>query len=578
MMKSFRKICLAVACAVATGFALSDASAQTVHVNDDLSATSAPNNLGIWTANRGSHPTNWAVWEQDPNGTANKSFWVDGGSLQRIYGSPNSQWDELRVRPSHAEPMVFSFSFYDFMTPTGAGRVGEPLVYGELQLAGGGTPLFAAGLAAQSWFNTSLGSVPATFDATRYQARMYPTASGSTVNNWFQLATERREGWVTFTFVVRPDTFDIYVNGQLDANATNLLWRTATSTPPEFGLIRMGGGFSTVGAPALFDNIYLATDANYARDLIINQHPARQWKPYGESVTFTVDATGSGDLSYQWTKDGVALTNDGRITGAQTPTLSISNLTPDDRGNYRVIVSNLGGQLPSSSANLYVTEEFEVIVNAMDVPTDAVVGTWNTAATGGWFGYRWRGLVSTATQPEPTVTFRPVLPVSGYYDIYTWYVPSAVGGNRPTEAPYIIHHADGEDRVWMNQQQPNGNKWEKVAERVRFEAGSDGKVVISAHIQEGRSGGDALMADAVRWVLVPDVALPPAVAIRRGAAGEMDLLVSGQASASYSVESSADLVTWTAIGTVQLDSEGNGIFTDSNAGQVARRFYRVGAQ
>lgn len=54
----------------------------------------------------------------------------------------------------------------------------------------------------------------------------------------------------------------------------------------------------------------------------------------GDSVSFTVEAAGSGALSYQWYKDGSLI---GDATGAS---LELQNVTANDAGRYKVVVTN----------------------------------------------------------------------------------------------------------------------------------------------------------------------------------------------------------------------------------------------
>lgn len=54
----------------------------------------------------------------------------------------------------------------------------------------------------------------------------------------------------------------------------------------------------------------------------------------GDSVSFTVEAAGSGSLSYQWYKDGSLI---GDATGAS---LELHNVTANEAGRYKVVVTN----------------------------------------------------------------------------------------------------------------------------------------------------------------------------------------------------------------------------------------------
>jgi uncharacterized delta-60 repeat protein len=66
----------------------------------------------------------------------------------------------------------------------------------------------------------------------------------------------------------------------------------------------------------------------------------------GETVAFTVVATGRPTLLYQWSKDGVP------VTGATNATLMLANVSAADAASYRVVVSNSDGSATSVSATL----------------------------------------------------------------------------------------------------------------------------------------------------------------------------------------------------------------------------------
>ena len=71
----------------------------------------------------------------------------------------------------------------------------------------------------------------------------------------------------------------------------------------------------------------------------------------GSEVSFSVTATGTAPLSYQWQKIGV----DGgsfNITGATTATLTITGVMESDEGDYRCVVSNAAGMVTSNTAML----------------------------------------------------------------------------------------------------------------------------------------------------------------------------------------------------------------------------------
>lgn len=74
----------------------------------------------------------------------------------------------------------------------------------------------------------------------------------------------------------------------------------------------------------------------------------------GTSATFTVAATGSVPLSYQWLLNDVSLVDGGNVSGSITTTLTLGNVSTANAGTYSVIVSNLAGATTSTGAVLTV--------------------------------------------------------------------------------------------------------------------------------------------------------------------------------------------------------------------------------
>ncbi|MFN7140559.1 MAG: immunoglobulin domain-containing protein, partial [Limisphaerales bacterium] len=86
----------------------------------------------------------------------------------------------------------------------------------------------------------------------------------------------------------------------------------------------------------------------------ITAQPQSQTRDPGDNVTFTVAATGTGTITYQWRKNGVNLSNGGRISGANTSTLIISALQASDVGAYTVRLTDSAGAVTSAEAQLYL--------------------------------------------------------------------------------------------------------------------------------------------------------------------------------------------------------------------------------
>lgn len=76
----------------------------------------------------------------------------------------------------------------------------------------------------------------------------------------------------------------------------------------------------------------------------------------GETASFTVTATGTAPLTYQWRKGGVPLSNVDNISGADTATLTLANVQVGNAGSYDVVVSNAAGDATSDAVMLSVEE------------------------------------------------------------------------------------------------------------------------------------------------------------------------------------------------------------------------------
>jgi uncharacterized repeat protein (TIGR02543 family) len=80
----------------------------------------------------------------------------------------------------------------------------------------------------------------------------------------------------------------------------------------------------------------------------ISTQPASQTVNVGTGVTFSVGASGTAPMTYQWRF------NSGNLTGQNASTLTLSQVQQNQAGNYSVIVSNVAGTATSATAILTV--------------------------------------------------------------------------------------------------------------------------------------------------------------------------------------------------------------------------------
>ncbi len=92
-------------------------------------------------------------------------------------------------------------------------------------------------------------------------------------------------------------------------------------------------------------------------DPAIITQPANLALPAGATAVFRVTAAGTGSLAYQWYENGLALADGGKISGANSSTLTVSNIAASDVGTFSVTVRNgLNQSIASAGASLFISD------------------------------------------------------------------------------------------------------------------------------------------------------------------------------------------------------------------------------
>jgi sugar lactone lactonase YvrE len=163
----------------------------------------------------------------------------------------------------------------------------------------------------------------------------------------------------------------------------------------------------------------------------ISAQPQNATVNAGDSATFSVTASGTSPLSYQWMQGGKA------ISGATSSTYTIANATAQDSGaQFSAAVSNSAGSVTSSSATLTVVSPPTISAQ----PQNATVGDGNavtfsvTATATAALSYQWLengSPVSGATGSSYTIS-STTLPDSG--STFTVKVSDSAGSTTSTAA------------------------------------------------------------------------------------------------------------------------------------------------
>ncbi len=159
--------------------------------------------------------------------------------------------------------------------------------------------------------------------------------------------------WVRLSAAVAgypPATVQWYFNATNEiAGATNLILEL-----PDVQL-EQSGNYTLVAANEFGSVTSLVAVLNVSvMPPNISVSPADQTGHLGATAQFSVTASGTPPLSYQWRKDGHPLADDEKFSGCQTNVLAVANLFGGDQGGYAVIVSNAAGSVTSRVATLHV--------------------------------------------------------------------------------------------------------------------------------------------------------------------------------------------------------------------------------
>ena len=139
----------------------------------------------------------------------------------------------------------------------------------------------------------------------------------------------------------------------------------------------------------------------------------------GQTATFSVIASGTGPLSYQWYYN-----DDTLLTNATNPSLTITNAQLTDIGGYSVIVSNASGSMPSDTAALIVSVPAmpSVVIQPQSLtvlPGQSAVFTVMAGGSGP-FSYQWYFNTNTmlTNETSDTLTLPNVQPdAAGNYSV-----------------------------------------------------------------------------------------------------------------------------------------------------------------
>jgi hypothetical protein len=189
-----------------------------------------------------------------------------------------------------------------------------------------------------------------------------------------------------------PLFYQWHRNGAAIAGATAALYTTPAASPDNdgdaFAVIISNSAGTAASASARLS----VTASAIAAAPAITSEPSDASITAGQAATFSVVASGTAPLSYQWQKNGTAISG---ATSASYATPAAA--TADSGATFAVVVSNSAGSATSRSAKLTVAPPGGPVAPSITVqPVDQSIragqtATYSVTATGpGPLSYQWR--------------------------------------------------------------------------------------------------------------------------------------------------------------------------------------------
>ncbi len=192
-------------------------------------------------------------------------------------------------------------------------------------------------------------------------------ATGQSINatgmNFLAVTAQRDAGHVASTFTIQFE--DRNLNTQVFSVAASAFpagaltqvqiplsgWSAGFDRAQIVGWSIGGGGIGSTAFRMTFDHLALTGTSDPSAPVapgVTGDYGART-RAAGESISFSVTATGSTPFTYQWFKDNTALPS------ATSATLTLSTLVATQSGTYHCVVTNAAGSVTSGSFALTVT-------------------------------------------------------------------------------------------------------------------------------------------------------------------------------------------------------------------------------
>ncbi len=319
------------------------------------------------------------------------------------------------------------------------------------------------------------------------------------------------------------------------------------------GKVIVGGAFVTV------DGVGTATSGDIVRLLggaAAPAPPRLRWWPTdqtalsGDTVSLSVQASGSKPLRYQWSFNG------GALPGQTNALLQLSSVTTNQAGAYSVVVTNAFGAVTSPPVSLQV-----VVTVPLGQALDAPWLSWTTGGDRNWYGQMLVTHDGAAAAQSGPIT-----------DSQQTYLTATVTGPGRVTFWWKVSSEAGYDLLDFS---INNSTLAEISGEVGWEphtfpvpAGTATLTWVYSKDPSNSAGQDAGWVDQVSYV--------QAAALTAGLLADGRLQLTAQVSPGQPIEiqASTNLITWATIET--LTNGGATVeFVDDAATNFPARFYRT---
>ncbi|MBL9189822.1 MAG: immunoglobulin domain-containing protein [Opitutaceae bacterium] len=200
----------------------------------------------------------------------------------------------------------------------------------------------------QAAYSVRVSSTGGAIDSNQATLTVLPVATGSINITARPVSINVNPGQAAVFTVAASGTgltYQWFKNGGVISGATAASYTIASAQPGDAATysVRLTSGTTTVTPTAK-----LTVGGATGSGISITAQPQGATRDVGQGVTFTVAASGTGTLTYQWLKD------DNTISGATGTSYTINSVQAADAGNYSARVSNGSQNVLSASALLVI--------------------------------------------------------------------------------------------------------------------------------------------------------------------------------------------------------------------------------